>query len=179
MEYSLRRKIQDKNQRFHVNGFVSSVGLMLENPSDQTHCHSASNLGRVAESELTHLTLTRTQWRCVTAVYFTMEEKRGTERLSNLSKIIKLVSGGVGIQPQEVWSQSPCFHPLIPLSGHQCEQLNGHQGPPLRLYKLLGFGEIWSEARRQIYLTSFQYSRLGVWASVKLKNKKIQQHLFP
>ena len=91
-----------------------------------------------------------------------MEEKRGTERLNNLSKITKLVSGGVGIQTQEVWSQSPCFHPLIPLSGHQCEQLNGHQGPPLRLYKLLRFWEIWSEARRQIYLTSFQYSRLGV-----------------
>ena len=51
MEYSLRRKIQDKNQRFHIKGFVSSVGLILEDPSDQMHCHSASNLGKLAENE--------------------------------------------------------------------------------------------------------------------------------
>ena len=40
-----------KNQRFHIKGSISSVGLILEDPSDQTHCHSASNLGKLAENE--------------------------------------------------------------------------------------------------------------------------------
>ena len=55
-------------------------GVLLQQPRQTKTC------------ELTRLILTMTQWRCVTAVHFTVEGKRGTERLNNLSKIIKLVN---------------------------------------------------------------------------------------